>query len=45
MKTLRPFQEAVIDELRSGFIQSHKRQLLALATGSGKTVVASHLIH
>ncbi|MCU7805919.1 MAG: DEAD/DEAH box helicase [Candidatus Thiodiazotropha sp. (ex Lucinoma borealis)] len=45
MKTLRPFQETVIDELRTGFIQGHKRQLLALATGAGKTVVASHLIH
>ncbi|MCU7866291.1 MAG: DEAD/DEAH box helicase family protein, partial [Candidatus Thiodiazotropha sp. (ex Lucinoma borealis)] len=45
MKTLRPFQETVIDELRTGFIQGHKRKLLALATGAGKTVVASHLIH
>lgn len=45
MKTLRPFQETVIDELRTGLIQGNKRQLLALATGAGKTVVASHLIH
>ncbi|MCU7865509.1 MAG: DEAD/DEAH box helicase family protein, partial [Candidatus Thiodiazotropha sp. (ex Lucinoma borealis)] len=45
MKILRPFQETVIDELRSGLMQGHKRQLLALATGAGKTVVASHLIH
>ncbi|MEW8230380.1 MAG: DEAD/DEAH box helicase family protein [Candidatus Thiodiazotropha endolucinida] len=45
MKTLRPFQETVIDELRSGLIQGHKHQLLALATGSGKTVTAAHMIH
>lgn len=45
MKTLRPFQETAINELRAGLMQGHKRQLLALATGAGKTVVASHLIH
>lgn len=42
---LRDYQERVIHELRDGFRSGHMRQILALATGSGKTVVASHLIH
>ncbi len=41
---LRPYQERVIDELRGGFLAGHIRQILALATGSGKTVVAAHII-
>ena len=45
MKTLYPFQEQVIQELRQGYKQGHKRQMLALATGGGKTVAAAHLIH
>lgn len=43
MFDLYPHQEKLIDELRQGFAQGHKRQLLALATGGGKTVVAAHL--
>ena len=41
---LRDYQESVVQELREGFRSGHLRQILALATGSGKTVVASHLI-
>jgi superfamily II DNA or RNA helicase len=41
---LRDYQERVIHELRDGFRAGHRRQILALATGSGKTVVAAHLI-
>ncbi|AFL76402.1 DEAD/DEAH box helicase [Thiocystis violascens] len=36
-------QEQVIGELRQGLMDGHKRQVLALATGGGKTVVAAHL--
>ncbi len=45
MKTLYPFQEKIIEDLRAGFAAGHKHQVLALGTGGGKTVVASHLIH
>lgn len=44
MKALYPHQEEVIEKLRDGHRQGHRRQLLAMPTGAGKTVVASHLI-
>lgn len=40
---LYPHQQAVIDELRDGLRAGHRRQILALATGAGKTVIASHI--
>lgn len=43
MFALYQHQAKVIDELREGFLQGHKRQVLAAATGFGKTVVAAHL--
>lgn len=43
MFELYTHQEEVIVELREGFLQGHKRQVLAAATGFGKTVVAAHL--
>ncbi len=43
MFQLYPHQEQVIGELRQGLLAGHKRQVLALATGGGKTVVAAHL--
>jgi superfamily II DNA or RNA helicase len=43
MFELYAHQAQTIDELREGFRQGHKRQLLAAATGFGKTVVAAHL--
>lgn len=44
MFELHPFQEDIIRELRRGHAAGHRRQMCALATGGGKTVVASHLI-
>ena len=41
---LRPYQERVIQELRQGLLEGHTRQILALATGAGKTVVAAHIV-
>ncbi|WP_295392921.1 DEAD/DEAH box helicase [uncultured Thiodictyon sp.] len=43
MLELYPHQATCIDELREGIRQGHKRQVLGLATGGGKTVVASHI--
>ncbi|MCK7581724.1 MAG: DEAD/DEAH box helicase family protein [Chromatiales bacterium] len=43
MFDLYPHQGQVIDELRDGLRQGHRRQVLAAATGFGKTVVAAHL--
>ena len=43
MYDLFPHQQAIIDELRDGFMSGHKRIMLAAATGLGKTVIASHI--
>jgi superfamily II DNA or RNA helicase len=43
MKTLRPYQIEAINELRDGF-KNHKRQILALTTGAGKTVIFSEMV-
>jgi hypothetical protein len=44
MIELYPFQRQLLDELRAGYAAGHRCQLCALATGGGKTVVASHAI-
>lgn len=43
MIELYDHQAAALDDLRQGFKLGHKRQVLAAATGFGKTVVAAHL--
>jgi len=45
MYTLFPHQEQVLDDLRAGCRAGHRTQLLGMPTGSGKTVVASHIVH
>jgi superfamily II DNA or RNA helicase/uncharacterized OB-fold protein len=45
MFTLHPFQAKIIDDLGMGIRQGHKRQVCALPTGGGKTVIAAHLGH
>ncbi|EIC23283.1 DEAD/DEAH box helicase family protein [Thiorhodovibrio frisius] len=42
---LHTFQKDILNELRQGHAKGHRRQLCGLATGGGKTVVASHAIH
>ena len=42
--SLRPYQQRVVDELRDGIAAGHKRQILALRTGGGKTVIAGWII-
>jgi superfamily II DNA or RNA helicase len=39
---LRPYQITAIEQLREGF-KNHRRQILSLPTGGGKTVVFSHI--
>lgn len=41
---LRPYQTESIAELSKGFANKHKRQILALTTGAGKTVVFSQMV-
>ena len=45
MFDLHPFQHEIITDLGEGYLQGHLRQVCALATGGGKTVVAAHLGH
>ena len=44
MMELRQYQIDVIDQLSAGFRDGHTRQILMLATGSGKTSVAGEMI-
>ena len=43
MYDLHDFQKQIIADLGQGYLQGHRRQVCALATGGGKTVVAAHL--
>lgn len=43
-KPLRPYQECAIDMLLDGLKAGHRRQVLKLPTGAGKTRVAAELI-
>ena len=40
---LRPYQQEAIDGLRQGIRDGHRAQILCAPTGSGKTIIASHL--
>lgn len=44
MINLRPYQLDSIEQLREGIRNGHKRQILYLPTGAGKTVIATHLM-
>lgn len=44
MVELRPYQNELIDLLRSGIIQGHKRLILCSPTGSGKTIMFSYMV-
>ena len=43
--SLRDYQVASVDDLHAGLVDGHIRQILCAPTGSGKTVIAAHLIH
>lgn len=45
MITLRPYQAKLIDEARAAYRSGHRAVLLQLATGGGKTVTASTVVH
>lgn len=42
-QTLRPYQRTALDKLRLGIKQGSKAQVLMMATGGGKTTVASEI--
>lgn len=44
MLELRPYQNGSIEGLRDGFRQGHKRQVLAAATGAGKSIIALSIL-
>lgn len=41
---LRPYQQTAIDQIRQAFSEGHKKVLLWMATGGGKTVVFSYIL-
>lgn len=41
---LRPYQQRSFDLLRAGFLAGHRRQVLVLPTGGGKTTVAAYMV-
>jgi DNA repair protein RadD len=41
---LRPYQSSSIEALREGFRKGHKRQVLAAATGAGKSILAMAML-
>ena len=44
MATLRPYQSQAVEALRRSLAQGHRAPCLVMPTGSGKTIVAAHLI-
>ncbi|MDE2434710.1 MAG: DEAD/DEAH box helicase [Sphingomonadales bacterium] len=45
MITLRPYQQAMIDEARAAYARRERAVLFQLPTGGGKTVTASTVVH
>lgn len=45
MITLRPYQQAAIDDARMAYRAGHRAVLFQLPTGGGKTVTASTVVH
>src|SRR5690606_26212204 len=43
MVTLRPYQEAAINDIRNAYVSGNRRVLFVLPTGGGKTVCFSYL--
>ena len=42
--TLRPYQHQALDAIQAATLRGVRRQVVALPTGSGKTVIFAHLI-
>jgi DNA repair protein RadD len=44
LRPLRPHQERAIDALRQSMAAGHRRPMLQMPTGSGKTLTAAHIV-
>jgi len=42
---LRPYQQAIVDDARTAFRAGRRKVLVQLATGGGKTVLGSFMVH
>lgn len=45
MIALRPYQQAIVDDARTAFRAGRRKVLVQLATGGGKTVLGSFMVH
>ncbi len=45
MNQLRPYQQRALDSLKHSLLAGHRRPILALPTGGGKTIIASSIVH
>jgi type I site-specific restriction endonuclease len=44
LRSLRPHQERAIVELRRSLTSGHKRPMLQMPTGAGKTLTSAHIV-
>lgn len=44
LRQLRPHQEIALDGLKTSLVTGHRRPVLQLPTGAGKTVIAAHIV-
>ena len=44
LRPLRPYQDRALLALRASLVSGHKRPLLQMATGAGKTLLAAHIV-
>ena len=44
LKPLRPHQLRTLDQAKASLVDGHRRPMIQLPTGAGKTVIAAHIV-